>query len=329
MTTRIASLVLIAGLAAGFVSTASAQDKAPARDGQPKVLEGPRVQDGGVPGERRRFGPGAQDKRDMQREIPHMMFMRVVNSLKGPQAESGERLSDEQVARINEIDGAFKERGEAFRKEHAAELRTLVQDLPPEERRRVAEMLGANRGEGRPGEGRPTDRAPGAERPTDRAPGAARPGSEGRRPPRDGQNPGDEMVPGRDRGGERGGEKVDPAKAEQARARLKELMQKAPKAGDAHAQIVSVLNDTQKKALEQKLENARKDMEKRRAESGGPQGKPQGKDADKARPEGKPDAGRPEGKRPEGKRPDAKAPEGKRPGDGGTDKRRAPKRDKD
>ncbi len=106
MTSRIASLVLIAGLAAGFVSTASAQDKAPARDGQPKVLEGPRVQDGGVPGERRRFGPGAQDKRDMQREIPHMMFMRVVNSLKGPQAESGERLSDEQVARINEIDGA-------------------------------------------------------------------------------------------------------------------------------------------------------------------------------------------------------------------------------
>lgn len=321
MTSRIASLVLIAGLAAGIVSTASAQDKAPARDGQPKVLEGPRVQDGGVPGERRRFGPGAQDKRDMQREIPHMMFMRVVNSLKGPQAEANERLSDEQVSRINEIDAAFSERSEAFRKDNADEIRSLIQDLPPEDRRRVAELLGAGRGEGRPGEGRPSDRAPGAERPTDRAPGADRPGTEGRRPPRDGQRPGDDAAPGRDR--------IDPAKAEQSRERLKVLMQKAPKASDTHAKIVAVLSDAQKKSLEQKLENARKEMEKRRAESGGPQGKPQGKDADKARPQGKPDANRPEGKRPEGKRPDAKAPEGKRPGDGGTDKRRAPKRDKD
>jgi len=320
MSSRLASLVLIAGLAVVCVSTAQAQERAPGRDRQPPVLEGPRVQDGGVPGERRRFGPGSQDRRDMQREIPHPMFMRVVGSLKGPQADANVRLSEDQVARIDEIDSVFNESLQAFRKEHAEEIRTLLQDLPPEDRRRIADMLSSGRGEGRPAEGRPGDRAPGAERPTERAPGAGRPGAEGRRPAGGDDRPGDKAAPGRER--------VDPAKTQQTREHLKELMQKAPKPGDTHTKIVGVLNTSQKKSLEQKLENLRKEMEKRRADSGGPQGKaPQGKDADKARPKG--DKG--EAPRPDAKRPDGKRPEGKRPGDTNTpaEKRRAPKRDKD
>lgn len=313
MSSRLASLVLIAGFAVVCVSTAQAQERAPGRDRQPPVLEGPRVQDGGVPGERRRFGPGSQDRRDMQREIPHPMFMRVVGSLKGPQADANVRLSEDQVTRIDEIDSAFNESLQAFRKEHAEEIRTLLQDLPPEDRRRIANMLDAGRGEGRPGDGRPSDRTPGAERP----------GAEGRRPAGGDDRPKDQAAPGRER--------VDPAKAQQAREHLKELMQKAPKPGDTHTKIVGVLNTSQKKSLEQKLENLRKEMEKRRAESGGSQGKaPQGKDADKAGPKGdKGDKG--EAPRPDAKRPDGKRPEGKRPGDTNTpaEKRRAPKRDKD
>lgn len=221
-----ARVVFSACLVAAAAGSALGQAKQPpAAD---PVLKGPSVSDAGVPGEQRRFaGPGgARDRR--AGEIPHRLFMRAVDSLRGDGADASVRLSDDQAARIRAINAEFESAAQSFREEHARELKEMVQSLPPEDRRRVAELIG-----GRPG--------PVAER--IRA--------------RDAQAP----APTKS---DRPMQEASPQQAEQARARLRELFEQAPKPADAHAKVYAVLNDAQKKAVGESIEKARRELEQGR-----------------------------------------------------------------
>lgn len=234
------SLVLAAGLAA-FAAPALAQSKS--KPDQP-LLGGPKVGATGVPGEHRTFGGQPAGRKDrMGDEIPHRLFMHAVDSLKG---DAAVRLSDDQAARIKGISDEFTAQVDAYRQQHGEEAKELMSKVPPEDRRRIAEALGLG-GPGR--EGGPGAKTPG-ERPF-RRPGAAK----GKRTAETGAQP-DPMQ-----------DKPSQAQAEKAREQLKALFEAAPKPADTHAKIFAVLNDAQKKAVQESIEKTRAELEKRRGEN--------------------------------------------------------------
>src|SRR5262245_52603497 len=90
---------------------------------QPKVtdptLQGPAVKSGGVPGENRQFGDGkVKGKERMGTEIPHRLFMKALDSLRGDTADASVRLSSEQDAKINKINDAFTAAVSSYRQAH-------------------------------------------------------------------------------------------------------------------------------------------------------------------------------------------------------------------
>jgi hypothetical protein len=188
---------------------------------QEPALRGPAVEESGVPGEGRQFAPGRARRDRMGAEIPHPLFLRVLGTLRGPEAAEGVRLTAEQSDRVKALDDEFMATRRKFVQEHGPELKELAPKLSPEDRRRLGELLGRD---GRPGS---PPRAP------------------EKRPPQD-QAPMDEG-------------------AQNARARLLEILEAAPKPADVHAQMFEVLSKDQKAAFQQSLEKAKGELEKRRA----------------------------------------------------------------
>jgi hypothetical protein len=233
-------LVLTAGalFLAACSGVAMAQNSKPA-DGK-DVLKGPKVKEGGVPGENRRFTGGDQKRKDqMGANIPHPLFIRAIDTLKGDSVEQSLRLTETQIKSLDEIDAGFKSSQQAYRKEHEAELMALRDKLPENAQRRLDGALGTRpeRANGKPGK-----KAKPAEKPMDS----------------------DKSMDG---------DKPD-SDAAQAMARVKELMEAAPKAEDTHTKMWAVLNEAQKPKVQHAIERMKNEMESRRAKGEGKEGKP-------------------------------------------------------
>lgn len=221
------------------------------------VLKGPTVKEDGVPGEQRQFTPGrTRGKEMMGGEIPHRLFMRVVDGLRDSE-EMDVRLTPDQQSQIRRINEAFTSSVGKYREDHREEVRELLTMLSPEDRRRAMEFL-------------------------------ARQG-ENRRPQLDQRK---NSVP--KKGGDGSMEAVDPKKAEEARERIKELLAGAPNPADTHAKIHALLSDTQKKAFKDQMQKLREEMESQREmdqkkrPNANPDAKPEAKPDSK--PDQKPDA---------------------------------------
>lgn len=232
------------------------------------ALKGPKVTDSGVPGESRMFGGGGDEKFDRERIIPHRLFMRSFEVLRGEEAGSLQ-LTPEQDQQLKSIDEAFRSQMDEYRAAHRDEAKALIADLSPQDRRRALELLAPGgpdgpRGErgfgrvkegGKPGKhapGRPEGRGPAGPDGADHAmPPEGRPGEGG---PMDGGPLGDEGKP------------VDPQKAEAAREKLKALFEAAPKPDETHTKMFAVLTADQKAAVEKELEKAKAEMQARREE---------------------------------------------------------------
>jgi len=264
--------VTLAMLLAVGTSSAMAQDNGDA-------LKGPKVKDSGVPGESRNFGGGGEGKFDRERILPHRAFMRAFEVVRGEGA-GALRLTEKQEAELKAIEDSFRADMDKYRAEHREEAKKLIADLPPQERRRAIELLGGPGGPGaerRGPEGRgPAGGGPDGEKGPRQRPGQG--GGEGRGERRGGpdgpkgERPADAPMDGgpmdgprEGRGGERG-EKPDPAKAEAAKARLKELFEGAPKPDDSHSKMFAVLSAEQKAAVEKELEQVKQEMQQRREE---------------------------------------------------------------
>lgn len=238
-----ACLVTLAG-ASAFAQTTK-PDEAP--------LRGPSGNDHSVPGETGRFGGGASgDKKDRaaQQPIRHPMFMKALDVLRGEQADASVRLTSDQDAKIKTIDEAFRKQAETFRTEHAAEVRGLVSQLTPEDRRKFAQYMGLFGGRDGAGERAKGDGAKGG--------GVKGGGKAARRPDATPQDGNDAMTDA----------KPDPAAAEAARNKLREIVEAAPKPEETHKQIFGVLTDTQRPVVEKEIERMRQEMEKKAQEGG-------------------------------------------------------------
>ncbi len=276
MLNRSMLLTLTAGAALCLAGVAHAQNgNRPARQGDrpaqkqdqkdtqndDQTLRGPAVDDNSQPGQRGRFGGGQQgQQRDAM--IPMRLFQRALNaSLTGDSVKPELKLTADQDTAIKNTIAEHTELVEIFRKEYEGEIKDLAKDLPPQERRRVALLLASLAPEPAAGEGRGRDTQlrDGEGRPQ------RRPGQD--RPARDGMD-------GMDRDGMDmmdGGE-VDPAKADAARKRLRELAEAAPKAAEAQKKIMETLSAPQREAVQATLKKAAEGMRNRQGQPG--QGRP-------------------------------------------------------
>lgn len=221
--TVLSALLLTAG-------TALAQTATPTQPTDP-ALKGPAVKQTGVPGENRQFGDGkVKNKERMGTEIPHRLFMKSLDGLRGDSADAAVRLTADQDTRIKAINEAFMSEVSKYREAHQGEARELLGQLSPEDRKKAAAFLGR--------EARGLGEKPAKLGPKAKGKGEAKP---------------DEMTD----------QTVDPKKSEEAKAKLRELMEGAPKPADTHTQIFAVLNDSQKAAFQKELDSARKEMQER------------------------------------------------------------------
>ncbi|MCC6949875.1 MAG: hypothetical protein IT433_00360 [Phycisphaerales bacterium] len=222
-----------------------AQDSAP--------LKGPSGDDKSVPGETRKFGGPGGDRKERAAQMPvrHPMFMQALGILRGDKAGESVRLTAEQDEKIAGIDRDMKAKAEAFRAEHGEEIRGLVSKLTPEDKRRFAALLGQM---GQPGRGG-GEGAKGAGRPAaGQRKGVKRPNAERANKPAEGD---DATM-----------QTSDAAAAEQAREKLRTLMETAPRPEDAHKAIFGVLTEAQRPLVQTEIERMRKEMEQRAAEGG-------------------------------------------------------------
>lgn len=254
----ISALVLV-----NMAGMAAAQDA-----GSDPVLRGPKVRDNSAPGERSTFSGGRPRGKDAQRPIPQPAFMKAVMTLNAEGAAAETRLTEAQQSQLKTIEQEFRAQQREFAQAHRDEARELAASLPPEDRARVRELLGAG-GEGR-APGKQVRQAPGQK--SDKAPGKKPPKGEprGDRPPPPPPPPpggGDEMMaPGEMDGPMR--EKPSEAQVEEARARLKELIAQAPKPEQARSKMWGVLSEPQRKLVEVELAKTREEMANRAADQG-------------------------------------------------------------
>lgn len=205
-------------------------------------LGGPRVSDGGVPGENRRFsGESGLKRKDMQRNIPHRVFMRSFDSLRGQDVPDSLRLSAEQETKLKEINDGFLADTRSFREANSAETRKLIEQLPREQRVQAMQLL---RGPGGP-DGDFSARA---------------------------QRPFLKDSKGKKEGDAGSGGMMDEAgrhdnEANAARDRLREIFESAPKLADVHAKMYGVLSQEQKAAVEKQLAALTSEIEKRRKDT--------------------------------------------------------------
>jgi hypothetical protein len=213
---------------ATFAGAAFAQTQPKTTD---PTLQGPAVTSGGVPGENRQFGDGkVKGKERMGTEIPHRLFMKALDTLRGSTADPSVRLSSDQDTKIKTINDAYMAQVTAYRQAHQDEAKQLIQQLSPEDRKKAMALF--NRV------------------------------SDGDGPAKLGKGKGKGAASTADTANQT----VDPKQAEEAKAKLRELMQGAPKPGDTHAQIFAVLSDPQKVAFQKQLEAERKEMQERAGE---------------------------------------------------------------
>lgn len=176
--------------------------------GQPgePVLRGPKVEEGSVPGESRAFGESLARGAS---EIPHRVFLRALDSLRGPEAPAEVRVSAEQEGALREAEGAFRRDQAEYFARHREEIRALAGALGVEApvnipAHRLVELLRsrvrAEAGSGRPG------------------------------------------------GGTEAGAMTDPKEQARVEAigRLRELAEGAPKPRDLHVRLWAVLNEAQR-----------------------------------------------------------------------------------
>jgi hypothetical protein len=248
-------LWIIVGVA-GLASSASlyAQD-----DG---ALGGPKVNDKSVRGERRTLTGKGDPKIDRPARAQARLFERAVGSLRADDAPAELKLTDDQDAKIGAIREEFLAQLRSYADEHRAEFGQLRDQLPPRERGRVDQFLSSPRGPGGPD----AERGPRGKA-GDTPGGKGKGGPGGPPPPPDDAMQGDE--PMRDAG-----------EVEAAKARLKELMDGAPKPVDAHARMMAVLTDAQRDAVNKELESLQKEAADR-----GPRGEGRGEGREQLRDE--------------------------------------------
>ena len=240
----VVSIVLVAGLTHGV---ALGQESAPGGG-----LEGPKVADPAAPGTNRKFTGGAGNARERARQTPMPAYVRAFRTLEGEKAAAAVRLTAEQSASIRTLNEEFGDSVQAYRTAHRAEIETLRNMLPPQERRRVDGFLreGAPRGE------RPAKQNSKKDEPTrdsmKRDPMQSDPMSEGGKP----------------------------ADAEAAKARLRELLEGAPSAADTQAKMWAVLSAEQKPVVEKELARFKEEAAKRGGRPGAAGGKGAGGEID-------------------------------------------------
>jgi hypothetical protein len=250
-TAILAGLILFAGHAI------AQQDKAP--------LKGPSGNDNSVPGETRRFAGQGGDRKERAAQAPvrHPMFMKALDVLRGD-ADASVRLTDAQEEGIRKADADLRDKTQAFRTEHQAQIRDLMSKLTPEDRRRfaaLAGMMGNDRADGR---GQPQRRpAAGGQ---GKRPEGGEAGGQGKRPAAGGEGKRPEGRPARAPEGD--GMMTDPAQSEAARDQLRALMETAPRPEDSHKAIFALLTDSQRPLVEKEIERLRTEMDKRAQEGG-------------------------------------------------------------
>ncbi len=242
---------LALALAAG---TCFAQNK-----GGDKPLRGPAVRDGGGPGAGGKFGDQNGGVRDrVQQGAQAHLFMRALNVLRGDQADESVRLSADQDAKIKGITDAFMNSMKEYRDQHKAEVQDLVKQLPPEERRRAGAFLRGPQGPGGPdgqgGPGGPPDGQRGKGRPGGKG-GKGGPGPDAQRPPQ-GAPDGDMMAPDN-------GPPPTKEQADAARAKLKEIIEGAPKPDETQKQVWALLTDAQKPVVQKEMDRLKAEAEQR------------------------------------------------------------------
>ncbi|MDX2132201.1 MAG: hypothetical protein SFY69_09120 [Planctomycetota bacterium] len=244
MINRASWMVSVCGVAL-LAGSALAQQSSP----PPAPLKGPEVKDGGVPGENRKLSGGNPVGRERREApTPQRVFMRAFDVLRGEKAPAEVRLTADQQELIESIDAEFRKEMDEFRAANGAEVRGLMKDLPEGERRRVLEMLGAPRPEG----GAPEGRRPGQRRPGAKPPQGERPAEAPMDAPADGMMD----APA----GERPTDEATAA----ARARLREIMEAAPKPADTQAAMFGVLTEAQKPVFQKELERVKAEVQQRR-----------------------------------------------------------------
>jgi hypothetical protein len=176
--------------------------------GQPgePVLRGPKVEEVSVPGESRAFG-GSLARGSS--EIPHRVFLRALDALRGREAPSEVRISAEQERALREAEEAFRRDQAEYFARHREEIRGLAGALGVEAPVNI-----------------PTHRLVELLRSRVRA----------------------EAGSGRSGGGTEAGAMADPKEQAHAEAvgRLRELAEGAPKPRDLHVRLWAVLNEAQR-----------------------------------------------------------------------------------
>lgn len=242
-----AVLMATAGLATG-------QDKGAKQPDD--VLRGPQVKDAGVPGQRgslAKQGKGARERMENP-AIPPRQFQQAVLALKEPSVPADARLSADQEEKLRVIRSDFESKVRDFRQAHEGEIRQLREDLGPEARRRLDERLrGALGPEG--------DKSP-----------------KGKPPQKKGKN--------KDAAGDGAKPDADPMDSTQrenaAKERLVKLADELPNFREAQSQMWGVLNEKQQSIVKAKLDELRKEGEKKRDAAGG---EPRAKLLDRLTPE--------------------------------------------
>lgn len=279
----VGALVLTAGMAFGQAATETKSAK-PA-DEKP-VLKGPEVKDNSLPGTRGQFAPGnnARGKDALAMRGPNpRLFRQAVMSLKNEQTPEDLRLTPTQEQALNLITDDTRRTAEEYRGKHMDEVRELMKDLSPQDRQK-AEMLLRMAG-GRPGPGGPEARQQGGPRrgegfrpegPNGRPQGGPKEGPDGEMMPpplKDGPAAKGEAKPDADAKPLTEEEKQEKeAKAERAKARLKEIMESAPKPQDAESRVYAVLTDGQKALVEKRMTEMQAQQQKQAAERRGGKG---------------------------------------------------------
>ena len=234
------SAVVLATLAGGTLAQESAKPD--------PVLRGPQVKDNAPPGQRSTFTGKGQRGQMAQRPVPQPVFMKAVMTLNADGAPAETRLSDEQAEKLRTIEQEFRAQQRDFAQAHREEVKALAGKLPPEDRARVRELIAAGAGREGPGGAQKVKKVPGKKPDGKGGPDNAR------RP--DGPPPDDMM----DAVDQPKGAKPSEAEVAEARAKLKELFEQAPKLEQARAKMWGVLSDPQRKLVEAELTKAREEM---------------------------------------------------------------------
>lgn len=221
------------------------------KQGDP-VLRGPRITDNSAPGERGSFG-GSRGKGAQQRPIPQPVFMKAVMTLNADGAPAETRLSAEQEDQLKAIEQEFRDSQREFIKQHRDEVRELSGQLPPEDRARLRELIGAQGGEG--GRlGKSLKDAPG--KPPSRG------GKKNAEKPEAEKAPDEMMAPPT----EMSGAKPDEQQVQAAREKFKSLMEQAPRLEQARGKMWAVLSEPQRQAVEGEIKKVREEMQARQIE---------------------------------------------------------------